>query len=209
MATPASNIVGSHDARFAAPPPRIAAIQAVLFAADAEQDYGRAKLSFDKLVDPTIDIEAGVSELDDLVDRARQLAGPSASEGRRLDALRTLIYRPGPWNEGRPFAYDHANFKDIRLKLLPHYLETRLGNCVSMPILFLILGEKLGLDLSLAVAPAHFFLHHRGRGRTVTNLETTSGADPARDFGFARRGMCPHAASPAASICGRCRAAKA
>lgn len=64
-----------------------------------------------------------------------------------------------------------------------------------MPILFLILADRLGLDLSLAMAAAHFFVRWRDEeGRTV-NLETTSGANPARDIwlreavGYTDRGV--------------------
>jgi hypothetical protein len=89
------------------------------------------------------------------------MAGPGADSARKLDALRALIYKSGPWNGFRPFDYDFDNFKDLRVKLLSRYLETRLGNCVTMPILFLILAEKIGLDLSLAVAPVYLYLRRR------------------------------------------------
>lgn len=36
------------------------------------------------------------------------------------------------------------------MKLLSRYLDSRRGDCVSMPILFLILADRLGLDVSLS-----------------------------------------------------------
>jgi hypothetical protein len=39
---------------------------------------------------------------------------------------------------------------DVRDKLISTYLATRRGNCVSMPILVLLVGERMGLDLSLS-----------------------------------------------------------
>jgi len=157
-------------------------VRAVLSLPDGELDYARAKLAFDKVVDPTVDVEATLAELNEMAETARRLAGRSASEGERLTALRKFVYVSGAWNAYRAFDYDHADFKNIRVKLIPHYLETRLGNCVSMPILFLILADKLGLDIALAMAPAHFFVRYRDESRRVINLEPTSGALPARDI---------------------------
>ena len=67
----------------------------------------------------------------------------------------------------------------MRNKLISTYLATRRGNCVSMPILMLIIGERMGLDLALSTAPLHIFIRHREGGREV-NLEATSGGHPAR-----------------------------
>jgi len=50
-----------------------------------------------------------------------------------------------------------------------------------MPILFLVLGERLGLDVSLALAPSHIFVRHRLPDGRTASLETTSGGHPARD----------------------------
>jgi hypothetical protein len=50
-----------------------------------------------------------------------------------------------------------------------------------MPVLFLILADRLGIDIGLALAPSHLLLRYTdGRGCEV-NLEATSGALPARD----------------------------
>lgn len=160
----------------------VTAVRAVLSVPDDKIDYAQAKLSLDAIIDPTLDSDATMAELDRMTGAARRLAGPSASPAAKLAALRATIYQSGPWNDHRPFDYDHAGFKSMRSKLLHHYLETRLGNCVSMPILFLILADRLGLDMALAMAPTHLFLRHRDEAGGVVNLETTSGAMPARDI---------------------------
>jgi regulator of sirC expression with transglutaminase-like and TPR domain len=139
-------------------------------------------LALDKIVDPSLNVAATIAELDRMAKEARRLAGPSPTEGDLLSALRKLIYESGPWNGQRPFDYDHAGLKNLRVKLISHYLETRLGNCVSMPILFLILADKLGLDVALALAPVHLFLRYRDPDGRVTNLEATAGALPARNL---------------------------
>jgi regulator of sirC expression with transglutaminase-like and TPR domain len=158
----------------------VSQVRAVLAPRDHELDYARAKLSLDSIIDPSIDAEAALTELERLGSAARTLAGPDADEPGRLNALRKLIYEGGPWNDHRPFAYDHDDPYAIDRKLLPGYLTTRLGNCVTMPVLFLILGERLGLDLRLASAPGHLFVRLHAVNGTVLNLETTSGAGLTR-----------------------------
>lgn len=161
----------------------VAAVRAVLDRPDAELDYARAKIAFDRIIDPSVDAEAVLVELDRLTRAARELAGPAASEADKLCALRKLIYEGGPWNGWRSFKYDHSNIRgqNVRLKLLSNYLAKRRGDCVSMPVLYLILAEKMGFDMALTLAPNHLLLNLRiADGRNV-NLEATSGALPIRD----------------------------
>ncbi len=165
-----------------------AAVGTILSVADGELNHGHAKLALDALVDPSLDAAATMVELDRMADEARRLAGAGAPEGARLGAVRRLIYDSGPWNGHRPFGYDHGDPLGTAIlgKLIANYLERRLGNCVSMPILFLILAEKLGVALRLASAPHHMFLRYLAPdGRTI-NIEATSGGRPARDIWYRR-----------------------
>jgi regulator of sirC expression with transglutaminase-like and TPR domain len=178
-----STLAATPPATAAAPSGAVEIVRRVLSLPDDELDYAEAKLAFDRAIDPAIDADAVTAELDSMAATARELAGASPDDHARLNALRKLIYQSGPWNGHRPFGYDHSDPLGTRIrgKLLSNYLATRRGQCVSMPILFLILGERLGLDLALATAPEHVFVRHRDRQGRVVNLETTSGAHPASD----------------------------
>ena len=143
-----------------------------------------AKLAFDQVIDPSIKPAEITAELDKMARTASDMAGPGAPEGRKLAALQKLIYVAGPWNDNRPFSYDLAdpNGQDIRHKLLSNYLQSRRGNCVSMPILFLLLADRMGLNgAALADAPLHLFIRYTNVAGRQFNLETTSGANVARD----------------------------
>lgn len=157
-------------------------VRAILSVPDHQLDYARAKLALDKIIDPSFDEDAVLAELDQMVATVGSLIGNDLSEPAKLAGLRKLIYEEGPWNQHRPFAYDHSDpFGDhLPNKLLHNYLAKRLGQCVSMPTLFLILADKLGLNVALASAPEHIFLRYTDpKGRAI-NLEPTSGAHPAR-----------------------------
>lgn len=160
-----------------------AEVGTILSVPDGELDYARTKLALDKLVAPTVDAEAAISQLDQMADAAARLAGKDAADDGKIAALRQLIYEKGPWNDYRPFGYDHDDPSGTHTpnKLLHNYLASRRGNCVSMPILLLILAEKLGLDVALVTAPQHLFLRHTLPDGRAANLEATSGGHPARD----------------------------
>jgi len=93
-----------------------------------------------------------------------------------------VIYRSGPWNDARPFSYDHDDplGSNVANKLLATYLHTRRGNCVSMPVLFLILADRIGLNVGLSTAPLHVLVRYTDSQGRAFNLETTSGANLAR-----------------------------
>lgn len=164
------------------------AVGTVLSLPDDELDYARAKVALDKVIDHTVDADAVLAEIDRMVETARGLAGPSPTEEAKLAAIRTLLYVSGPWNDHRPFAYDHSDplGQHLQNKLLHNYIANRLGQCVSMPVLFLILGDRLGLDMALANAPEHLFVRYTDQQGRTLNIETTSGGHPARTEWFRR-----------------------
>ena len=160
------------------------AVRAVLATPDDQLDFAKAKLEFDKIIDPTIDIDAWMQKLSQMEQVVRTMAGPSASRWEKLGAIQKYIYASGEWNDHRPYAYDLADplGKNISNKLLTTYLSTRRGNCVSMPILFLILANRLGEHVTASTAPSHIFVRvvDDTTGKTI-NLEPTNGAGPTRD----------------------------
>lgn len=159
-----------------------AVVRNVLSVPDDQLDYGRAKLAFDRIIDPSLNVEATLAEIERLASGASALAGDLPTPAVRLSALRRVIYESGDWNGGRPFDYDHADplGRNVRNKLISTYLTTRRGNCVSMPVLLLIVGERMGLNLALSTAPLHMFLRFTDESGREINLEATSGGHPAR-----------------------------
>ena len=81
----------------------------------------------------------------------------------------------------QPFGYD---FKDVfgqRSKenlFVSKLLDTRTGNCRSMPYLYKILAEELQVDANLALAPNHVYIKHNSKRNGWYNTELTSGIFP-------------------------------
>ena len=136
-----------------------------------------------------MDDDAVTAEIDQLVAAAARIAA-SDNDIDKLKAVRQVIYDEGAWNAGRPYTYDHADpyGVDLNNKLLATYIDTRKGNCVSMPILHLIVAEGLGLNVSLSTAPLHVFVRYTNpiNGRSLA-IEATSGGNPTREIWYHER----------------------
>jgi regulator of sirC expression with transglutaminase-like and TPR domain len=144
-------------------------------------NYLEAAIAFDLSIDRGSDTSTVRTTVARLVDAARQMAGPKPSDAYKLAAVRKAIYGSGPWNYNRPFTYDQADPLGLqaRSKMLSTYVRTRKGNCVSMPVLFLIVADRIGLKVRLAAAPLHLFVRYTDPAGVDHNLEATSGGHEA------------------------------
>ncbi|TGP85427.1 MULTISPECIES: transglutaminase family protein [unclassified Mesorhizobium] len=161
-------------------------------ASEGEIDFGRAKLAVDKFVDPAIDDVSALAKIDRMVGTVNKMLATlppdaAATSMEKMKALRTYLYEGGWWNNGRPFEYDHSDPYGQKpgSQSLTNYLATRKGNCVSMPALFVTLGQRLGINVTLSTAPLHAFVKFTDSTTGKTwNLETTSGAGFTRDIWY-------------------------
>jgi regulator of sirC expression with transglutaminase-like and TPR domain len=162
------------------------AVREILNRPESRLDYLEAAIAFDRLIDKNSPIPATRATVARLVDAARQMAGPRPSHAYKLAAVRQAIYVAGAWNYNRPFSYDLDDpfGAQVRSKMLSSYVRTRKGNCVSMPVLFLIVTDRIGLNVHLAAAPLHLFVRYTDPAGIDHNLEATSGGHEARDIWY-------------------------
>lgn len=80
-----------------------------------------------------------------------------------------------------PFTYD---FNDVwgdeewSNMFVSKLLDTHKGNCHSLPYLYKILAEEIGVKAHLALAPNHVYIKHRNQKDGWYNTELTSGYFP-------------------------------
>ncbi|HLM52258.1 MAG TPA: transglutaminase family protein [Pseudoxanthomonas sp.] len=159
---------------------QLASLRTLLQAPDSRIDLAQAKLAIDRMIDQKIDEAATLRQLDILATRIKARFPVGANDAVKMELLLASLRQPGPWNDYRPFSYDLDDpfGKDIRNKLMSTYLASRKGNCVSMPVLLVILGQKLELNITLATAPEHVLAKfHNPFDNKWVNVEATS-------FGF-------------------------
>lgn len=147
---------------------------------DGRVDYAQVQTAIERAINPAFNVVAFNAELDRWASLVRARVPQGASPTQVMTALGEVIYTSGPWNDHHPFSYDLADPLGTKpqTKLISSYLRTRKGNCVSMPTLLVILGQKLGLDMTLSEAPQHEFARLRDTNGRWINIEATDPASP-------------------------------
>lgn len=162
-------------------------IEKLLLQPEASIDFAKTKLTIDKMIDPSIDIEANLQKIDAIVKTIQTQLAANATSMDKMLAVKKYLYETGAWNDFKPYQYDFKDPKGtlVKNKLLPNYLASKQGNCVSMPLLFIVLGQRLGIDVTASTAPEHVLVKftESETGKTY-NLETTSGANFSRDVWY-------------------------
>jgi len=151
-----------------------------------EVNVGLWSLIVAKELDPDLDVAHYLYRLDDKAEEIkRMLAGRSRDMDKFL-AIRTFIYEPGSWNDFSPFQYDLEDplGEITQSRFLSTYLDSKLGNCITMPLFMAALMERVDpeLEFHAVLVPLHMFLRFYDRqSGDVWNVETTNGANPARN----------------------------
>ncbi|MDN4011478.1 hypothetical protein QX233_03285 [Chryseobacterium gambrini] len=81
----------------------------------------------------------------------------------------------------KPFSYDFQDVfghKDLTSLFVSKLVTTQKGNCNSLPYLYKILAEELGVEANLALAPNHIYIKHNIKSIGWYNTELTSGIFP-------------------------------
>jgi len=94
------------------------------------------------------------------------------------------------------YLFDNLRFSSISEAGDPNSLflhivmDKRQGYCLSMSVLYLSIGERLGLPLHGVVVPGHFFVRYDD-GRVRFNIETTSKGGNASDEHYIKKFKVP------------------
>ena len=86
--------------------PEAKRISAVLRQPENQLDFARIKLTIDKMVDRTVNVDAGLKQIDGIVAKVRAMLGSNPSSNEKVQALKTYLYKKGAWNDYQAFNYD-------------------------------------------------------------------------------------------------------
>jgi regulator of sirC expression with transglutaminase-like and TPR domain len=153
-------------------------IEKILASPEDQIDLAFARLVIEKEVYPGINIRESLQKIDQIVATIQNMPEYGTTSLERMGTVLRYIYTPGPWNNYQAYQYDLDDpfgKKNPEGKSIANYLSTKKGNCVSMPILVTILGQRLGVNVNLSIAPHHAFARYTDDQNIVTNIETTSG----------------------------------
>jgi hypothetical protein len=113
---------------------------------------------------------------------------PDKEEVKKCAAIFTVIADTVPIliDSGKvayiyPYTYDFNDIwghKEWSNMFVSKLLETKTGNCHSLPYLYKILADEIGVKAHISVAPNHFYIKHQNKGNGWFNTELTSGIFP-------------------------------
>lgn len=126
--------------------------------AGGELDLARAALAISAEENPELDPDPWLAVLDGLAaevaPRLEALPGGAAGEVARLDALRRYLFEEKGFHGDREDYYDPAN------SLLDRVLARRAGIPITLAIVVIEVGRRVGLPLLGVAFPGHFLVRH-------------------------------------------------
>jgi regulator of sirC expression with transglutaminase-like and TPR domain len=146
-----------------------AAFDAALHAADGAVDLLRAVLAIGLIVAPALDLEAEERRVAALAEEIQAATGrlPSGREG--VQALNRALFVE------RGFSGNVEQYDDPRNCFLHELLRRRTGLPITLSVLYITLGNRLGLELVGVGFPAHFIVRQGSEGGGYLYLDPFSG----------------------------------
>lgn len=140
-------------------------------------DIGIAALTLAKEVYPELDVAQYSAKLDQLVKGAKALTGSHTDPDYRVAALNTYLYKKVK------IKYDLADpsARKLENRYLNGILDTKKGSCITMPLLYMAIAQRLGYPVYPVTTPDHFFLRYVDSKLKKQNIEATSGGGYAPD----------------------------
>jgi regulator of sirC expression with transglutaminase-like and TPR domain len=142
------------------PDPSLAEFAAAVRCPDGEIRLARAALLIAAAEQPGLDVDGYLARLDELADAALP-ARRAADALSRLHRLREFLF------EELGFAGDHSDYFDPRNSHLNEVLDRRLGIPITLSLVFIEVGRRLGLQMEGIGLPGHFITGARIAGEQV------------------------------------------
>jgi regulator of sirC expression with transglutaminase-like and TPR domain len=138
---------------------------------DARIDLARACLLIAQDAYPALEVERYMGEIERMATRLRARLRQTAGGEDRIVALNQLLYEElGYWG-------NTEDYYDPRNSYLNEVIDRRTGIPITMSILYLEIGRRIGLPVEGVSFPGHFLVRVRLRGGMLV-LDPFSGGAP-------------------------------
>lgn len=147
-----------------APPPVVENLKRAAALAESEVNLAEAALLVAKGVNPSIDIRRYLAQLDALAAEMKQRLASRTDPEAQLRVMGAVIYREWGFGRGDVVAPDvFVGFNEV--------LDQQQWNCLGLGILYVTLGERLGIPLRMVAGTGHVFVEYDAA--TPLYVETT------------------------------------
>ncbi len=151
------------------------AFAALLAREDDRIELARASLMIAEDAYPELDIEHYLAEFERLAHRLReQLPQPHGAE-ERVVALNQFLF------EELGFSGNTGDYYDPRNSYLNDVMDRRTGIPITLAVVYIELGRRIGLPLEGVSFPGHFLVRLRLRGGMLVLDPFTGGAPQSED----------------------------
>ncbi len=117
-------------------------------------DLLRAALTIARLDEEELDIEAYVKHVERMANEIKQKLPADASQQQKLSALNEYLFKDNGFHGSRTDFYHREN------SYLSRVLDDREGLPITLSVLYIELGSRLGLKIEGVGLPAHFVVRH-------------------------------------------------
>jgi regulator of sirC expression with transglutaminase-like and TPR domain len=142
---------------------------------DARIDLARACLMIAEDAYPGLDVERYIGEIERMAMRLRARLPQSSSAEEKVVALNQFLYEDlGYWG-------NTDDYYDPRNSYLNEVIERKTGIPITLSILYMELGRRIGLPLEGVSFPGHFLVRLRLRGGMLVLDPFAGGAPQSED----------------------------
>jgi regulator of sirC expression with transglutaminase-like and TPR domain len=115
-------------------------------------DLAEGALLIAKHADEDLDVERYLARIDELAARLRARIPRDGTEPERIAALNRFLFAE------QGFAPNVEDYYDPRNSFLNHVLDRRVGIPISLSVLYIEVGRRVGLPLRGVAFPGHFLV---------------------------------------------------
>lgn len=147
---------------------------------DDDVDVAHSALILENEIDSKIEVNKYLERLDKMVEVIKEMTGESTDPIHRINTIKHYLFSifKMSYDFSDPFANKRSN------RTLSGILDTKKGSCVTMPLLFLVLAQRLNYPIHPVLLPQHMFLRYSAIPKGIYNLEVTSDGDIFRPDSF-------------------------
>jgi serine protease Do len=125
-------------------------VEAVRESSGEKLDLLRAALLIARLDEEDVDVDEYIKQVDRIADEIRAKIAENTDEAAKLEAMNQYLFRDNGFHGSRSDYYNRAN------SYLNRVIDDREGLPITLSVLYIELGKRIGLDLHGVGLPGHF-----------------------------------------------------